>query len=439
MFQSLYAKIAGLKVFYLIYFLGFIALGMPIVYVMLLAPGLDLLQNGQTNFFPLLIQRWWNGVDSFPLMALPFFVLAGDFMAAGGVTTRMVRFAETLIGHLRGGLAHVCVLASVMLSGGSGSAVADASALGSMLIPAMRDLKYPGGFSAAIISASGILAPIIPPSGIFIIYCYSQNTSVAAMFAGGIIPGLMIAGSLMIAIALKARKGVFPPPKPRASGAECRAAFKQAILPLGTPVLLMGGILGGIMTPTEAAAVAAVYALILGMFYTRTIKPRDLPVIFRRSAISSAKILLLVGAAVAFASVVSLRQTPAMLGSLLTQITDNPLLLFFLIEVLLLLVGCIMDVGPAILILAPILAPAMVKLGVDPIHFGVVMSTTLIFGLITPPMGLVLFVTQGISGQPMNVLVKEIFPLFIGLIIVLVLITLFPPLVTWLPKAWGLM
>lgn len=439
MFKILLAPLISAKIVYLFFFFLTIAMGLPIVYVLLLAPGIDLALSGQFNFFPLLTQRLWNGVDSFSLMALPFFVLAGELMAAGGVTVRMVRFAESLIGHFRGGLAHVCVLSSVMLSGGSGSAVADASALGAMLIPAMEKLKYPKGISAAVIASAGILAPIIPPSGLMIMYAFVQNTSIAAMFAGGIIPGLMMAGSMMFVIWLKARKGAFPPPKARATRQEKLSSAKEAILPLGTPVILMGGILLGVMTPTEAAAIAAAYALILGVFYTKEIKARDLFGIFRRSAISSASILILVGAAVAFASVVSLRQTPGLLGSWLTTMTSDPYLLFFLINITLLLVGCIMDAGPTILILGPILGPTMTKLGIDPVHFGVVMVTNLTIGLMTPPMGLVLFVTQGISGLKMNELVKEVIPFFIAVIVVLLAITFFPEFVLFLPRAWGLM
>ncbi len=439
MLKILLAPLITAKVVYLLFFFLTIAWGLPIVYVLLLAPGIDLAVSNQYNFFPLLTQRLWNGVDSFALMALPFFILAGELMSAGGVTIRMVRFAESLIGHLRGGLAHVCVLASVMLSGGSGSAVADASALGSMLVPAMNKLKYPAGISAAVIASAGILAPIIPPSGLMIMYAFVQNTSVAAMFAGGIVPGLLMAGSMMLVIYLKARKGYFPPPKPKASKEEKISSVKEAILPLGTPVILMGGILLGIMTPTEAAAIAAAYALILGVFYTKEIKAGDLPRIFRKSALASASILILVGAAVAFASIVSLRQTPGMLGNWLTTMTSDPYLLFFLINITLLLIGCIMDAGPTILILAPILAPTMIRLGIDPVHFGVVMVTNLTIGLITPPMGLVLFVTQGISNLKMNELVKEIIPFFGAVLLVLMAITFFPSLVLFLPRAWGLM
>ncbi|MDR1518546.1 MAG: TRAP transporter large permease [Planctomycetota bacterium] len=427
-----------MKLFYLVFFLSFLVLGIPIVFVMLLAPGLDLFLHGQTNFFNMLIQRWVGGIDSFPLMALPFFILAGDFMAAGGVTMRIVRFAESLIGHLRAGLAHVCVLSSVMLAGGSGSAVADASALGSMLIPAMNKLNYPRSFSAAVVASAGILAPIIPPSGIMIIYAFIQNVSVAAMFAGGIIPGLIMAGGMMLVIMLKSRGGLFPDPKPRANIQEVWISFRRAMLPLGTPVILLGGILGGLMTPTEAAGIAAAYSLLLGLLYTREIKLADLPRLFSGAALASAKILLLVGAAVAFASIVSLRQTPQMVGSALVSVTDNPYLLFLIINIFLLLVGCVMDAGPAILILAPILAPVITKLGIDPIHFAVVMCINLTIGLITPPVGLVLFVMSGISHQGLDSLTKGIIPLLISNITTLMLITFFPGLVLWIPRLTGL-
>lgn len=438
MLKSIVASIVKLKLFYLVFFLFFLVIGVPIVFVMLLAPGLDLYINNQTNFFNMLIQRWVSGIDSFPLMALPFFILAGDFMAAGGVTMRIVRFAESLIGHFRAGLAHVCVLSSVMLSGGSGSAVADASALGAMLIPAMNKLKYPKAFSAAVVASAGILAPIIPPSGIMIIYAFIQNVSVAAMFAGGIIPGLMLALGMMTVIMIKARSGIFPDPKPKANMQEIGLSFRRAILPLGTPVILLGGILGGLMTPTEAAGIAAGYSLLLGLFYTREIKYKDLPKLFSNAALASAKILLLVGAAVAFASIVSLRQTPQMVSNTLISITDNPYLLFFIINIFLLLVGCIMDAGPAILILAPILAPVVTKLGIDPVHFAVVMCINLTIGLITPPMGLVLFVMAGISRQGMDNLTKGILPLLTANIIVLFLITFIPGLVLWIPTLTGL-
>ena len=282
------------------------------------------------------------------------------------------------------------------------------------------------------------MAPIIPPSGIMIIYAFIQNVSVAAMFAGGIVPGLMLAGGMMTVIAMKAKTGIFPEPKSRANRREVFASFRRAILPLGTPVILLGGILGGLMTPTEAAGIAAGYSLLLGLFYTKEIKYKDLPRLFSGAAFASAKILLLVGAAVAFASIVSLRQTPQMVSGVLVSITQNKYILFFIINIFLLLVGCVMDAGPAILILAPILAPVMIKVGIDPVHFAVVMCINMTIGLITPPMGLVLFVMSGISHLGMEQLTKGIFPLLVSNVMVLFLISYIPGLVLWLPMMTGL-
>ena len=422
---------------YIWFFAAFLIVGMPMVYVMLLAPGVALMLEGKEVFLNLLFQRLFAGIDSFPLMALPFFILAGEMMTAGGVTMRIVAFANALIGHLRGGLAHVTVCSSVMLAGGCGSAVADASALGSIMIPAMRSSGYTNRFASAVVAASAVIVSIIPPSGIFILYAFIMNVSVAAMFAAGVIPGLMIAAGLMIVIAIRGRMENFPQSDKRASMAVVATTFRQAFLPLLTPVILIGGIIGGLFTPTEAAAVAAVYSMILGVFYTKEIKLRDLLSIFSRTALSSAVILMLVGAAVSFASVVSLKGTPQMISDAVLAITSNPYLLFFLVNVLLLVVGMLMDAGPAILILAPILAPVMINLGINPIHFAVVMSINMIIGLITPPFGLVLFVISGISKEKVESIAMEMMPMLAAELIVLAMLTYIPDLVLFLPRLLG--
>lgn len=422
---------------YIWFFAGFLIIGMPMVYMMLLAPGIALFLEGKEVFLNLLFQRLFAGIDSFPLMALPFFILAGEMMTSGGVTMRIVAFANSLIGHLRGGLAHVTVCSSVMLAGGCGSAVADASALGSIMIPAMRSSGYSNRFASAIVAASAVIVSIIPPSGIFILYAFIMNVSVAAMFAGGVIPGLMIAAGLMIVIAIRGRVKNYPKADKRASRAVVIKTFREAFLPLLTPVILIGGIIGGLFTPTEAAAVAAAYSMILGVFYTKQIKFRDLVGIFSRTALSSAVILMLVGAAVSFASVVSLKGTPQMISDAVLSITSNPYLLFFLVNILLLLVGMLMDAGPAILILAPILAPVMINLGINPIHFALVMSINMIIGLITPPFGLVLFVISGISKEKVEAIAMEMMPMLGAELTVLALITYIPELTLFLPRLLG--
>ncbi len=412
-------------------------IGTPIVFVMMLAPGAALLFEGNFRFFNMLIQRLFAGIDSFPLMALPFFILAGELMTAGGITTRIVRFAETFVAHRRAGLGQVSVSSSIMLAGGSGSAVADASALGGVMIPGMHQAGYTKSFSAAITAASAVLASIIPPSGLMILYAFIMNVSVAAMFAAAIIPGLIIGFGLMIVIAIVARFRSFPDPAERASWGDVLRESKRAVLPLLTPIILIGGIVGGVFTPTEGAAVAAFYALILGLFITREIKLVDLPRLFGNAALRSAVILLLVGAAVSFASLVSLKGTPQLVSGLVLGITDDPLLLFFVIVALLLAVGTIMDAGPAILILGPILAPVMINLGIHPIHFAVVMCIVLIIGLITPPLGLVLFVVSGISGERIERISWDLIPYFLFEVAVVGALILFPELVLWLPRVLG--
>lgn len=422
---------------YLWIFLFLLIAGMPIVFLMLFAPGVSLLMEGRPVFLNLLFQRLFAGIDSFPLMALPFFILAGELMTAGGVTTRIVRFAETLIGHRKAGLGQVSVASSLMLAGGSGSAVADASAMGSVMIPAMRQSGYTNRFSAAITAASAVIASIIPPSGIFILYAFIMNVSVAGMFAGGIVPGILIGIGLMITIAIMARFKEFPEPLAKASWKEKWQAFVTAFMPLLTPLILIGGIVGGIFTPTEGAAVAAFYALILGLFVTREISFKDLPALFGKAALNSAVILLLVGAAVAFASLVSLKGTPQLVSTFILSVTDDPRILFFLVVAFLLAVGTIMDAGPAILILGPILAPVMIGVGVDPIHFAVVMSITLIMGLITPPMGLVLFVVSSISKERIEKIAWEMLPLFLVEIAILFALVYIPDLILALPRMFG--
>ncbi|TVP70841.1 MAG: TRAP transporter large permease [Rhodobacteraceae bacterium] len=422
---------------YIWIFLGLLIIGTPIVFVMLLAPGMTLIIENNPRFLNLLVQRLFAGIDSFPLMALPFFILAGELMTAGGVTSRIVRFAETFVAHRKAGLGQVSVSSSIMLAGGSGSAVADASALGGVMIPGMHQAGYTKSFSAAITAASSVLASIIPPSGLMILYAFIMNVSVAAMFAASIIPGLIIGFGLMVVVAIVARFRSFPDPAPRASWAETWQTGKAAFLPLLTPIILIGGIVGGVFTPTEGAAVAAFYALVLGVFITREISFMQLIDVFSKAALKSAIILLLVGAAVSFASLVSLKGTPQLVSGFILNITSDPLMLFLVVVLFLLAIGTIMDAGPAILILAPILAPVMVGVGIHPIHFAVVMCTTLIIGLITPPLGLVLFVVSGISGERIERIAWDLIPYFLFEVAVVVTLVLFPDLVMWLPRQLG--
>ena len=418
-------------------FLLLMLCGLPVMFSLLIAPSISLMLDGQDHFFTLLIGRMYKGIDNFPLMAIPFFILAGEMMNAGQITINLVRLSQALIGHVRGGLAQVNILSSMLFAGLSGSAVADTSALGSMLIPAMEKNGYTRRFAAAVTAASSVIGPIIPPSGIMIIYAFIMNVSVAGLFAAGIVPGLMVGLGLMLLTSYLARVRNYPVASERATWPERGVAFRKAFLPLLTPVILLGGILSGVFTPTEAAAVAAGYAAVLALLVLRTLRFEDLPAVLFRAAVSSGVILLLVGMAVAFAALMTLTQAPVRLTDFVLGISDNPLVLLFLVNILLFIVGMFLDAGPAILILGPVLGPTFVGLGVDPLHFAIIMCVNVTVGLATPPMGLVLFVAASLSGERVERIALEMLPFLAIEAAVIFLITFVPELSMTIPRLLG--
>ncbi|AZY92279.1 MULTISPECIES: TRAP transporter large permease [Paracoccus] len=418
-------------------FLTFLLIGLPVFFGMLAAPGILLMLNGQERDLTLLYRNLYNGMDSFPLMAIPFFMLAGELMNRGGITLRLVEFAQALMGHFRGGLAHVNILSSMLFAGLSGSAVADTSALGSMLIPAMEKQGYTRRFAAAITAASSVIGPIIPPSGIMIIYAYVMGESVAALFLAGIVPGILVGVGLMIAVKVMADRYDFPIAAPRQSWGQRGQASLKAFFPLMTPVIILGGILGGVFTPTEAAAVAAVYALVISLFVLRTMKIAELPDVLGRAALTSAVVLLLVGAAMSFKTVISLSQTPQMMADWILTLTADPLILLLMINLFLFVVGMFLDAGPAIIILAPILGPVFTGMGVDSVHFAIIMCVNLTVGLATPPMGLVLFVASAVSGEKVMTIARAILPFLLVEVLVIFLITYVPAISMTIPRLTG--
>ena len=418
-------------------FLLFLMIGLPVFFGLLAAPGLLLWLNGQPRDLALLYRNVYNGMDSFPLMAIPFFMLAGVLMNRGGITARLIEFSQAIMGHFRGGLAHVNILSSMLFAGLSGSAVADTSAIGSMLIPAMVKNGYTRKFSAAITAASSVIGPIIPPSGIMIIYSYVMGESVAALFLAGIIPGILVGLGLMLMTWVMAQRYDFPVATKRSTWSERGNASIKAFFPLLTPVIILGGILGGIFTPTEASAVAVAYALIVSLFILKSMTVRDLPKILTEAAMVSSVVLLLVGAAMAFKTVVSLSHAPEILAAWILSLSDNPLILLFLINLLLFVVGMFLDAGPAIIILAPILGPIFINLGVHPVHFAIIMSVNLTVGLATPPMGLVLFVASSVSGERIESISKAILPFLAVEVVVIFMITYIPAVSMAIPRYFG--
>lgn len=418
-------------------FVFLLAAGMPIVFALLIGPGLSLALDGEQAFYKALLSRLYNGMDSFPLMALPFFILAGQLMNSGGITRSIVDFSQALIGHVRGGLAQVNICSSLLFAGLSGSAVADASALGKIFIPAMHQNGYSRSFSAAITAASSVIGPIIPPSGIMILYAFIMNVSVAGLFAAGLVPGLMIAVGLMIMTSFLARRRSYPVANRRATSGERRAAFRSTLPALLTPVILLGGILSGVFTPTEAAAVAAAYALIVTVFYLRTIKFKDLFPVFVSSAVQSGIVLLLVGASVTFAWIITVSGLASTVADSMADISNNILILLFLLNVFLLLIGMFLDAGPAVLVLGPVLGPMFIDLGIHPLHFAVVMCVNVTVGLATPPMGLVLFVGAAVSRERVETIAWQMLPFLAVEVLVIFLITYFPALSLALPRLLG--
>jgi tripartite ATP-independent transporter DctM subunit len=442
--NGVFLALKGLAVFW--GFLILLVIGVPVFFAMMGAGAFQLWQLDRLPFLSMQVNRVFSGIASFPIMAVPFFILAGEIMNSGMVTRALVDFSRSMLGHIRGGLAHVNIAASVLFAGLSGSAVADTSALGSMLIPAMEKNGYSRKFAAAITAASSVIGPVIPPSGLMVLYAFVMNVDVAKMFLGGIVPGLLLAASLMVVTAFMAKKHNFPVANEKATWGERGQAGLRAFFPLMTPVILLGGILSGYFTPTEAAAVAVAYALILNIgvklgYRMGLLKEDGFGIagfgrILKRTAIQSGVVLLLVGVSTGFSQVVAIAGMPRMLSDLMLGISDNPLVFLLMVNVFLLLVGMVLDAGPAILILGPILQPAALAYGIDPVHFAVMMCLNVTVGLATPPMGLVLFVATSISGARFSEIVRAIIPFLIAEIVVILLVAYIPILTLGLPWLW---
>lgn len=379
-------------------------------------------------------KNMFSGIDSFYLLAVPFFVLAGQVMNKSGITGRLVLFSNMVIGKIPGGLAQVNVLASLIFAGLTGSGVADTSAIGSILIPAMKKEGFKSDYSAAVTAASSVIGPIIPPSVLMIIYANVMGMSVGDLFAGGFVPGLLIGLGLMGLCFFYAVKYNHPRRTGSVSLKEFLLVTKDAVLALIMPAIIIGGIIGGVFTPTEAAAVAVGYALFVGFFVFRSLKLRDLPECFLESAIVSGIILLIIACATAFGWALTILHMPETLAKAIQALTTNKYLVLLLINLFLLFMGMIMEVGANVIILAPILAPVAVKLGVDPLHFALIMIVNLNIGLSTPPLGVCLFVAAPLAKVSLEEASKAIFPFLLVEIAVLLLLTYMPGLTLWLPR-----
>ena len=379
-----------------------------------------------------MIHTMVNGVDSFPLLAIPFFILAGHLMNTAGITNKIFAFARALVGWMHGGLGHVNVGASVIFAGMSGAAVADAGGLGTIEIKAMRDAGYDTDFSVGITAASSTIGPIIPPSLPLVIYGVMASVSIGELFAAGLVPGLMMAVSLMLMVAWYSRRRGYPRD---ASFQLSRlwATFKQAFLPLLTPAIIIGGIVTGVFTPTESAVAAVMYALFLGLVVYRSLSWRHLVRVSMDTIQTSAAILMIVAAASIFAYILTANQVAVALGDFLLGISENKNVVLLIMMLLVLAIGLFMETIAAITILVPVLLPIAAQLGIDPVHLGIIVILNLMLGLLTPPVGMVLYVLSQVSGVRFERCVTATMPFLVPLVAVLMLIVFVPDFALWLP------
>lgn len=420
------------------------ALGIPVAFSMGLASIFAMMDSGIS--LQVVIQRVFSSLDSFPLMAIPFFILAGNIMEYSGISQRLINLANSIVGRMTGGLGMVTVLTAMFFASISGSSAATTAAIGSILIPAMVKRGFPKPFSTSVQAVSGELGVIIPPSIPMIIFALSAGTaiSIGDLFLAGIGPGLLISLSLMLVIYLVSKRNGYGQLVLSAEEQEAEAkmmswqgrwdALRKAVLPLMMPVIILGGIYGGIFTPTEAAAVAVGYALVLGLFVYRTINQTKMMEILRSSVLSTSVIMLIIGNAGLLGWVLTAEKVPSLVANWFVSISDSPIVFLLLVNLLLLLVGMFLETGASIVIIAPILTPVAMQFGIDPIHFGIIIIVNLAVGMVTPPIGVNLFVACQIAGLRIEQIMKSMLPFYLILIIDILLVTYLPQITLWLPS-----
>lgn len=414
-----------------------LAIGVPIAFVMGISGFLALAYEGHLSLLSV-PQRLFDGINSFPLMAVPFFILAADLMTASGITTALLRFSNTLVGHIRGGLGHVNVLTSIFFAGISGSALADAAGPGAIEMRMMAKSGYDKYYSAALSAATATIGPIIPPSIIMVIYALTDNrVTVAGLFLAGVVPGLLLGAALMIANhVISVRRG-YGAAHARDSWRDRLVALWKAIPILLMPAIILIGILTGLFTPTEASAVAVFYALFVGLFVTRTLNGPLIAKVLLQSGLVTSAALLIVSMASLFAWLLTLMQVPQTLGAMIGTLTDDPTAILLIVAVFVLICGLFIDTLPAVIILVPVLAPLTDQFGLDPLHFAMAVVLNLTIGMITPPVGAVLFVMTSVGRLRFDLLSKAILPLLAAELFALLLVILFPALSTTVPGWFG--
>ena len=418
-------------------FMCFLAIGMPVAWSISISSLLTMMVSISTmSALTTVSQRMATGLDSFALLAIPFFVLSGQLMNKGGIAHRLIAFAKTLVGALPGGLALINVISAMLMGAIAGSAMASASAMGSIIGPEMEKEGYSREFGAAVNITSATVGLVIPPSNVLIVYSLaSGGVSIAALFLAGYIPGILTGLFLMIVAYFWAKKKGYKVGE-RSSFKQIIKTFWHAFPSLMLLVVIMGGIVMGIFTATEASAIAVLYTLVLGFVY-KEISWKNLPEVLLDSSATTAIVMLLIAASMSMSWVMSFENIPQSISDVLLTVSDNPIIILLIINLLLLFVGIFMDMTPAVLIFTPIFLPVVTELGMDPIQFGIIMVLNLCIGLCTPPVGSVLFVGVGIANTTIEKVIKPLLPMFVAMLIALFLITYFPELTLWLPRIFG--
>jgi tripartite ATP-independent transporter DctM subunit len=413
--------------------IGLVLLGVPIAVAMGLTALVTFVLLGESIALPIMAQRMYSATTGFTLLAIPFFILAGNLMNTGGITRRVFGFALALVGHLRGGLGHVNVVASMIFSGMSGAAVADAAGLGLVEMEAMTKNGYPREFSAAITAASSTIGPVVPPSIPFVIYGSITGVSIGKLFLAGFVPGTLMGLAMMVGVYFVSKRRNFPM-RERASLRFLLMSFKEAGLALFMPAIIIGGILGGLFTPTEAAVVASIYAFIIGGFVYREIALADLPKIFWNTIEQSVKVLFIIAAAGFFGWMMVLESIPEQVIAGLTEFTTSRTALLLIVIFVLIVLGCFLEGIAVLVITIPVFMPLIAQFGVDPVQFGVIMILCSMLGLLTPPVGMSLYAVSSISGVPVGRLSIELIPYLLGIFAVLLVISFVPEVSLWVPN-----
>jgi len=421
-----------------IIFFAFILVGVPIGYVLGIAGVAGLIQIGGDNFLGMAAKRFFEGLNLFTFMAMPFFILAGEIMNRSGITSRLIEFAESLVGYLRGGLAHSNMVASMLFAGMTGAAVSDAAAFGNTLVPAMVKKGYSRPFSCAVTAAGSIIGPTIPPSNLMVIYGSLMGVSIAGLFAAGILPGILIGLICMAVIAALGRKLGLPKSDRGPSLRRIMTAFRSSILAILMPVIILGGILSGVVTPTEAAAIAVFYALVVGGLIYRALSFKDISEMLVRTAQITGIVFLIIASASILGWWMTFMQIPQLIAAWFLSMSDDPNVIIGLILALLLVVGMFMDINAALIILAPVLAPLTLAIGMNPVQAGVMIVLALNISLMTPPVGACLFVLSSVTGERIERISKALIPFLIAEIAILAVVAFWPDLTMFVPRLLGM-